>query len=301
MGLRDDNPARTAGPYIRLDALCWAESQKQVKAGLTRALLLFLARKSDKYGCCWYAQRTLSDETGYSERGIRKHLKTLTEAGLIRTVQRSRGGLRTTNVYQLIGWPGRKLLPSSGHPAVGRQVVEDTSSLRRWHENRHGVPLDADSGAVLNKDTEKTTITDAEKEAILDRCLQSLGPWATQKNSRALNRNSESLFELLGEGFNLHRHILPAIREVVRDGRRVPVLNSWAYFADAVTARAQADSENVAPGACAEAENTESEPEAGENDTAPACNRDPRARQEMTRYLDALAQSKRFGPGPGVA
>jgi len=295
MGLSDNNLATKGGIYIRLDALRWAESQKHVRSPLARALLLLLARKSDMYGCCWYAQRTLAEETGFSDRGIRKHLKALAEDGLIRTVHRARGGLRTTNVYQLIGWPERRLLPSSGHPVAGRHVVEDATSLRLRLGNRHEVPLDADSGAVLNKDTEKTTITDAEKKAILDRCKQSLGSWATQKNCRALSRNEESLFEMLRQGFDLHHHILPTIREVVRDGRRVPNLNSWAYFADAVTARTQMASKMVAPEARTGLENADAGRGSGDTDTRGTGELGSDERQEIERYLGVIAQSKRFG------
>ena len=298
--------------YINAAPLRWAEAQKQVRPALARTLFLFLAQKSDKYGCSWYAQRTLSEETQLSERGIRKYLTALVEAGLIRIIHRSRGGLRSTNVYHLIGWPGRERLPSSGHPVAGRHVVEDAASLRRLLATRHVVPLDADSGAAQNKDTEETIITDAEKQAVLDRCLQCLGPWATQKNRRALSRQDDSLFAMLRAGYDLHRHVLPAIHQVVRAGRRVPRLNSWAYFADAVAACAQAEPENDGAEARAGQGATVTGSGPGETDatnTSPACDRDPRARQDalqdarpdMTRFLGALAQSKRFGPGRGEA
>jgi len=63
--------------YINAAPLRWAEAQKQVRPALARTLFLFLAQKSDKYGCSWYAQRTLSEETQLSERGIRKYLTAL--------------------------------------------------------------------------------------------------------------------------------------------------------------------------------------------------------------------------------
>ena len=226
-------------PYVNLAALQYALAQTHLAADKSRRLLEFFGMKSDEFGCCFYAQRTIAEELGLSDRCIRNYLKPLKDQGLIRVVPRSRGGLRATNVYQLISWPDRKQLPETGHPIAGRYVVETPTSLEQLILKWNRIPHDAENGAVLNYYIEKNTTTDEEKAGVLYICLETLGPWASEKNVRALTRSAETLFELLEQGFDLHHHVLPTIESMVRSRARIPVLRSWSYFADAIVSFAE--------------------------------------------------------------
>lgn len=229
----DNDGAQNRDPWINLAALRWAENRTDMR-GLTKHLLLFLARRSDDYGCSWYRQASLAEGVGCSERAIRKHLGTLIAAGVLRKIGRCRGGGQISNVYHLTGWSGRTRLPAGGHPKLGKYIREEPLADLLHALNRHQNPAAAETSADQNKVIEKITATEAEKQAALERCLMTLGPWATEDNRRYLTRARETLFGLLGKGHDLDRHVIPAIRAMVLDDRAVPSLKSWAYFANAV-------------------------------------------------------------------
>lgn len=61
-----------------------------------------IARYSTISGQCWASQETLADEMQCTDRTVRAYVAELTEAGLIRAVQRGRGH---TNVYEILRHP----------------------------------------------------------------------------------------------------------------------------------------------------------------------------------------------------
>lgn len=219
--------------WINLAALRGAEGKIEFR-GPTRALLLFLACRSDDYGCCWHRQALLAEGAGCSERTIRKHLRVLVAVGLLRKIGRSRGGAQVSNVYHLIGWPERIRIPAGGHPRLGRYIREEPLANLLHALNRQQNPHAAAPVADQNKVMEKITAAEAEKQAILDRCLLALGSWATADNRRYLMRSRDALFNLLANGHDLDRHVIPSIRAMVNGDRPVPSLKSWAYFGNAV-------------------------------------------------------------------
>lgn len=225
--------------YVNTAAIRWAEAQNQFPDGITQAVLRFLATKADQFGCSYYTLSSMANEVGFCERTLRDRLKTLSRAGLVRTIRRARNGQRAANVYQLMAWPGRKLIPAEGHPRLGRYVVEDVISLSSWGLNRHQMPSNPASGAALKQTNEKTLLTcNEERRAILELCLDELGRWATQKNRAGLLAAQGTLFELLEAGYDLHRHVLPVLRSKAESSQRIPRLNSWHYFQAAIAAHA---------------------------------------------------------------
>lgn len=225
--------------YVNTAAIRWAEAQNQFPDGITQAVLRFLATKADQFGCSYYTLSSMVNEVGFCERTLRDRLKILSSAGLVRKIRRTRNGQRAGNVYQLIAWPGRKLIPDEGHPKLGRYVVEDVISLSSWALNRHQMPSNPASGAALNQTNEKILLTcKEERRAILDLCLDALGRWATQKNRAGLIAAHGTLFELLDAGYDLHAHVLPVLRSKAESSQRIPRLNSWLYFREAIAAYA---------------------------------------------------------------
>jgi hypothetical protein len=293
--MRSNFNSRAKKPYVNLGALQWALAQEQFEAGKSRRLLEFFGRKSDEYGCCFYAQRTIGEELGLSDRCVRNYLKPLKDQGLVRVVKRTRGGLRATNVYQLIGWPDRNQLPESGHPIAGRYVVETPTSLEQLFLKRNRLPHHAENGAALNQYTEKNTTMDEEKEGVLYICIEELGPWATEKNVRALTRSSETLFELLERGFDLHRHVLPTIKSMVRSRARSPILKSWTYFADAIASFAE---KNPLPKKC-ETQTDHHVAVSGKSSFETESQFEKRPGNYSVDYLRALAERRRFGSSQG--
>lgn len=229
------NSGKVKKIFVNNAALRWAETQNQIENGITRAVLRFLAVKADQFGCSFYALESMAHELGFCERSLRDRLKTLRAAGLVRKIRRTRRGLQVGSVYQLIAWPGRELIPQKGHPKLGRYVVEDMTSLSCWELNRHQMHSEPESDAALNQTIEKNLLTCREdQDAILDRCLEDLGRWATQKNRAGLLAARGTLFELLDEGYDLHRHVLPVLRDKAESRQRIPRLNSWRYFREAI-------------------------------------------------------------------
>ena len=225
--------------FINSTALRWAETQKQLGDGVTLAVLRFLATKADDFGCSHWSQLSMADELGFHERTLRNHLKKLRAAGLLRTFHLTYDCRRSRSAYQLIAWPGRKLIPETGHPCLGRFVTEDASSLVCWEKYRNRMPQEPESDAALNHSRESILLTcNEEQRSIIDRCLDDLGKWATQKNRAGLLAAHGTLFKLLDEGFDLHLHILPVLREKAESRQRVPRLRSWNYFREAIATHA---------------------------------------------------------------
>lgn len=223
--------------YVNTAAIRWAETQNQFPDGITQTALRFLATKADQFGCSYYTLSSMANEVGFCERTLRDRLKTLSRAGLVRTIRRARNGQRAGNVYQLMAWPRRKLIPAEGHSKLGRYVVEDVISLSSWGLNRHQISSNPASGAALNQTHEKNLLPcNEERRAILDLCLDELGRWATQKNRAGLIAAHGTLFELLDAGYDLHRHVLPVLRSKAESSQRIPRLNN--YFREAIATHA---------------------------------------------------------------
>ncbi len=67
-----------------------------------RVVLLYMARRANKFGSYWEAQATLADQTGLSLSSVRRAIGDLIKLGLIKEV--SRGHLRTKRYRILDEW-----------------------------------------------------------------------------------------------------------------------------------------------------------------------------------------------------
>lgn len=84
-------------------AIKWALQQK-VRNGTARAVLMALADRSDKSGVSWPSQATIGDDTGFTDRAVRKAMKQLEADGLIKRQKRGtnkNGGGRTSDLITL--------------------------------------------------------------------------------------------------------------------------------------------------------------------------------------------------------
>lgn len=88
-------------------AITWALDQR-VEPAAPKFLLVALASFASETGYCYPSQSTLAGMTGMSEKTVSRNLVTLERAGLIERVRRynRRTGLRTSDGYWLIAWPG---------------------------------------------------------------------------------------------------------------------------------------------------------------------------------------------------
>jgi len=69
----------------------------------TKLTLIALANYANDQGYAWPSQKTISDISSQSERGVRKQLAVLEELGLIRRQDRfTASGARSSDVYQLV-------------------------------------------------------------------------------------------------------------------------------------------------------------------------------------------------------
>ena len=98
-----------------------------------KALLLVLARHADQYGCSWCSQKTLAAQAGCCGRSVRSVFKGFESRGLIRRLSRmAPHGGQLTDAVVLTGWPGRTLIPDTGHPQLGPLVTETSETKLQW-------------------------------------------------------------------------------------------------------------------------------------------------------------------------
>lgn len=218
-------------PYIKLSALRWADSITCLSTG-PKSLLLLLARRSDKYGCCNYTQETLAGQLGCSKRSVSNYLRVLRHFGLVRTIGRLKDFKRTSSIYHLVAWWPRDLLPMSGHPEYGRFVREPSEDAQREIIAAQKLLQDAEKFASQSKYSE---LMEKEKdEEILEECIAALGKWASDDDRERLRGAWNTLFELLEEGYSLQAHILPVLRKKAAHRHKPKQLRSWHYFAETI-------------------------------------------------------------------
>ena len=81
---------------------------------LPTAVYLVLAKHADRDGYCFPSQREIARLVGKTARAVRDAIRSLEEAGLIETEQRSVGTMKTVNRYRLTNLPpvrDRKSIP----------------------------------------------------------------------------------------------------------------------------------------------------------------------------------------------
>lgn len=94
-----------------------------IPSGL-RFTAIALANQAKDNGACFPSIRTIARRTGYSPNTVRKHLKTLQDAGLIGVTPRYRkDGTRTSNKYHMrFPTPTAATVPSTHPPKTGRKI-----------------------------------------------------------------------------------------------------------------------------------------------------------------------------------
>lgn len=84
---------------MSIKAIGWAFDQKVPPT--TKLVLLKLADNANDDGWCWPSQSTLAKHTGLSRKSISRHIKNLSDAGLIEVKHRQRDGVSLPNHYLL--------------------------------------------------------------------------------------------------------------------------------------------------------------------------------------------------------
>jgi hypothetical protein len=90
-------PLRLDAALTYYTAMKWAYQQKL--GGPTKSVLLALVNRTDSAGKCWPSIATLADDSGFSQRTVKRSLEALVAAGLVtRRPQYNTLG-RTSNMY----------------------------------------------------------------------------------------------------------------------------------------------------------------------------------------------------------
>ena len=290
MARYDANRCRHKRRYLNFDALGWAESVQELPRGPNN-LLLFLARRSDKFGCCFFKQDQLAIETRYSSRSVRSFLHTLEELDLVRRIGRCSHGQQISSVYHLIGWPDRKNLPSHGHPTLGKYVKESALTPLEFAVKRQILPPEPEKNADHNNIV-NTTTTVAEKK-LLETCFQALGGWATNRNRELLTDDVATLLDLIEQGFSLEKQILSVLRNKSMAKQKIPVIRTWRYFAEAIAEKedreAATEHQTYQP-----AKTLQSKPTNRSGERGASFN------QEMDRFLRNAAKTGRTNIDPDI-
>lgn len=138
-------------------AMAWATKQK-VGSWSAKFVLIVLANYADNAGVCWPSQERLANDTEMTDRGIRKCIAHLVEAGFLHPVQHrpGTGGGRKTNIYRL-------RLPEQGSDCVEGQPEPDAqatgTTFLRQPEPRSSKPVKD------NQSEEPVRLKEARKRA----------------------------------------------------------------------------------------------------------------------------------------
>jgi|GEM_PF-1485159 len=222
---------------MNFEASRWAHTVPVLRP-IHKAVLLVLARHADRHGCSWCSQKTLAAESGCCDRSVRSVLKGFEERGLIRRIGRmgAHGG-QLTDVVVLAEWPGRCLIPETGHPLLGRYVKETEQTRFQWTQARAQmraeIPPDAAGAPDQNKSILISTIT-TQNDKLLEQCFEALGPWATVENMQFLIDDFAMLLNWLKQGLHLQRDILPVLAKKSKSEGEIPLIRTWKYFEKAV-------------------------------------------------------------------
>ncbi|MDR5651431.1 helix-turn-helix domain-containing protein [Ruixingdingia sedimenti] len=200
-----------------------------------RSILLTLAHMSDNHGVCFPNWHTLAVQSQCSKRTIARHLTVFEERNLVvRQARFAKHHGRISSFYILIGWPGRDLIPPTGHPKHGMAILETPSTRFLYEDQQSGWHGDGATAAVRkNNNLILDSTTAAEIALSLERCLDALGPWANDENRRMLSGDVEGLSALL-EHFDLEQHVLPVLAAKSSHGTKAPPLRVWGYFREAI-------------------------------------------------------------------
>ncbi len=221
-------------PYMNFKAARWAAGVGGLGA-TGRSILLTLAQMSDNHGVCFPTWHTLAVQSQCSKRTVGRNLAAFEERNLL--VRQARFAVhhgRIGSFYILIGWPGRDLIPPTGHPTHGMAVLETQSTRFLYEDQQSGWHGDGVTAAVVKNNTITIdSTTAAEIARSLERCLDALGPWANDENRRRISIDVEGLSELL-ENFDLEQHVLPVLAARSSHGTKAPPVRVWAYFREPI-------------------------------------------------------------------
>lgn len=223
--------SRKPRAFINHSALVWAETVRGLPTG-PNSLLQFLARKSDEFGCSYYGKKALAERLGCSPRSVQTYVRTLEGYGLIRSIGRRGPDGQITSVYHVMGWMGRNRLPISGHPKLGRYIVEPG-----YTDFRDALCKQELLGGQENSAPHKSYIesgTTLDEEGAVERCITELGAWITAREQDMLRDDYLSLFHLMEHGYGLEAHILPVLRIKAQTRRKARLIRTWDYFGEAI-------------------------------------------------------------------
>lgn len=199
-----------------------------------KKLLDVLAVHSDEYGVSWCRQKTLAFETGCSDRTVRTVLNLFEFRGLIRRVGRlGQHGAQLTDVVILVGWPDRKLIPTTGHRILKLAIQESFETRRQWSQLQPHPRQQLPRGVAARSDQNISIINNTTTEQIdevLTVCFEALGSWATTENRQHLSDDTRTLQDWLDRGIDLHRHVVPVLTKKATSQAKIPVLRTWRYF-----------------------------------------------------------------------
>ena len=149
--------------------------------------------------------------------------------GMVRSIGRCHQFARNSNVYHLLGWPGRQPLPSWGHPNLGQYIKEPSQQVLLDVIRRQTLLAEAAKSAEHNNIPE-LLITSAE-EKMLEKCQEALGDWVSRQEHDLLREDWHALRDIIDQGYSLDSHILPVLRIKAQAGRTKGFVRSWNYFA----------------------------------------------------------------------
>ncbi len=177
--------------------ISWAKKQ-DLSPG-RKSVLMNLCIRADNYGVCFPSQRRIAEDTGYSERTVRRHIKALEDAGLIERERRQKGYIRSSDSYMITA-----------------PIVKDVLCKKNNSDNQNdvsGADLDnvsyaeADNVSAANEYTDKKSYEFKDKYIkilskrvfIGDRATENNPEWVIGDNFKVYKREYDALMSLFPE------------------------------------------------------------------------------------------------------
>lgn len=83
-------------------AITWA-LEKKTGSCTTKMVLFKIADQANDNGECWPSQTTIAKHCEINRSTVNRHIKRLSELGLVKIIHRTKDGVSLPNMYQLIG------------------------------------------------------------------------------------------------------------------------------------------------------------------------------------------------------
>jgi DNA-binding transcriptional ArsR family regulator len=208
---------------MSFQAMAWAVQQQPADSKHKFILLMLANYASNEQGECYPSLSELCDATMLSKDSVIRGLKALEEGGFIIVERRRQGNVNLPNTYKLqlagTGTPQRVVVAAGDYPSRSQQG---------------GVVAGSDPNLSVEP-ISSANARENELDTVTDKLFKAAGfdDFRSEKSPQLLSIGP--ILNLMAQGYDLDRSILPVVAEVARRKR----IRTWAYIVPVVIEREQ--------------------------------------------------------------